>query len=31
MKQKLIDIAFAIITGLIGCAFLLYALGALWE
>jgi len=31
MKQKLIDIAFAVFTGLIGCAVLLYALGALWE
>ena len=31
MKQKLIDILFAIATGLIGCAVLLYALGALWE
>lgn len=31
MKQKLFDIAFAIFCGLIGCAILLHALGALWE
>jgi hypothetical protein len=31
MKQKLIDTAFAILCGLLGCAFLLHSLGALWE
>ncbi len=31
MKDKIKDIAFAILLGLIGCALLLHSLGALWE
>lgn len=31
MKDKIKDIAFAILLGLIGCALLLHSLGALWA